>query len=117
MIRGVFSSLRFPYGHFPTHDIKGTKLYSIVWEAIERLERLGFKVVALTSDALWCYSSNYFLTCTLQIKKYVTRPLIHTKENRNINFFPDVPHNYISYEDHEELLAFCHNNTRQLWVS
>jgi len=50
MVRGVFNNMRFPYAHFPTTDTTGTKLYLIIWEAVERLERLGFKVVAITAD-------------------------------------------------------------------
>ena len=41
MVRGVFSSLHFPYAHFSTTGATGASLFWIVWEAIERLERLG----------------------------------------------------------------------------
>ena len=91
MVRGVFSSLRFPYGHFPTHDIKGTKLYSIVWEAIERLERLGFKVVALTSDGASPNRKFFNMHSTNKKVCYKTANP-YTEENRNIYFFSDVPH-------------------------
>ena len=41
MVRGVFSRLRFPYAHFSTTGATGAAQFSIIWEAIERLERLG----------------------------------------------------------------------------
>lgn len=52
MVRGVFSSLHFPYyAHFATPDnLTGENLFSIMWEAIERLEHLEFKVITLTGD-------------------------------------------------------------------
>ena len=50
MIRGIFSDIRFPFAHFPTKDIAGDHLFSVMWEAIERIERLRLKVIALTAD-------------------------------------------------------------------
>lgn len=50
MVRGIFSKLEFPYAHFLTKDLTGEQIFSIVWEGIERLEKLGFKVVVVTAD-------------------------------------------------------------------
>ena len=50
MVRGIFSDIKFPFAHFPTKDIAGDHLFSVMWEAIERIEHLGLKVVALTAD-------------------------------------------------------------------
>ena len=45
MVRGLFSHLQFPYAHFPCHKgVTGDLLYNLLWEAVYRLERLGFKV-------------------------------------------------------------------------
>ena len=38
MVRGIFTKLEFPYAHFLTKDLTGEQIFSIVWEAIERLE-------------------------------------------------------------------------------
>ena len=44
MVRGLFTSCKFPYAHFPTDCLTGDQImFPIVWEAIERLERIGFK--------------------------------------------------------------------------
>ena len=54
MVQGVFSSLHFLYAHFATKDLNGADLFQIIWEAIERLEQLGLKVIALTGDGASC---------------------------------------------------------------
>lgn len=50
MVRGIFTSLQFPYAHFPTQALSGDSLFAIIWEAVEHLERLGLKVIVLTGD-------------------------------------------------------------------
>ncbi len=52
MVRGLFSSLEFPYAQFPCNDLSGEQMYTIVWEAVGRLEQVGFKVMALVCDGL-----------------------------------------------------------------
>lgn len=44
MVRGIFTSLRFPYAQFPCNKVTGELLYLPFWEAVYRLERLGLKV-------------------------------------------------------------------------
>ena len=44
MVRGLFTSLRFPYAQFPCTKLTGDLLFDPFWEAIYRLERCGFKV-------------------------------------------------------------------------
>lgn len=39
MVRGLFSSLQFPYAQFPCANLSGDLLHEIFWEAVERLER------------------------------------------------------------------------------
>ena len=52
MIRGLFSGLQFPYAQFPCCSLKGSHMFHIVWAAVGRLDRYGFRVVALTCDGL-----------------------------------------------------------------
>ena len=47
MVRGLFTNYKVPYAHFPTDSLTGDQLFPIVWEAVERLERKGFKVIAI----------------------------------------------------------------------
>ena len=44
MIRGLFSSLHFPYAQFPCASVTGDLFSDPFWEAVFRLERCGFKV-------------------------------------------------------------------------
>ena len=73
MVRGIFSDIKFPFAHFPTKDVAGDHLFSVMWEAIERIERLGLKVVALTADG--SSSNRNFFAC-VPILNYVTEPKI-----------------------------------------
>ena len=49
MVRGIFFKLQYPFAHFPTKTL-GVTLFTIMWEAIERLELLNFKVLMITGD-------------------------------------------------------------------
>ena len=44
MVKGLFTSLKFPYVHFPCVNISGDMLFDPFWKAVYRLERIGFKV-------------------------------------------------------------------------
>ena len=44
MIKGLFSSLHYPYAHFVCSTVSGDLLFTPVWEAAYRLERMGLKV-------------------------------------------------------------------------
>lgn len=47
---GIFSRIEYPYAHFPTHRLTALSLFSTMWEGIEHLEEMGFKVLAITGD-------------------------------------------------------------------
>ena len=44
MVRGLFSSLQFPYVHFACNDMCGHQMYDPLWEAVWRIENCGLKV-------------------------------------------------------------------------
>uniref|UniRef100_A0A1X7UCH1 Transposable element P transposase-like RNase H domain-containing protein n=1 Tax=Amphimedon queenslandica TaxID=400682 RepID=A0A1X7UCH1_AMPQE len=50
MVKGLFTSLKFPYAQFPCVSLVGEQLFPLFWEAVFRLERIGFKVIATTFD-------------------------------------------------------------------
>ena len=50
MVRGLFSSLEFPYVQFPCTTISGDLLFDPLWQAVERIERCGLKVLGVTAD-------------------------------------------------------------------
>ena len=49
MVKGLFSSLEFPYAQFPCVSVSGDQLF---WECVCQLERCGFMVLGLTCDGL-----------------------------------------------------------------
>ena len=87
MARGIITKLEYPYAHFPTHCLTSASLFYVVWEGIECLEMLGFKILAITADGA---STNCkFLRCILMEAKVlaiykVTNPF--TTEERSIFF-------------------------------
>jgi hypothetical protein len=44
MVRGLFSSLRFPYIQFPCTNLSGELMFRPFWQTVYRLERIGIKV-------------------------------------------------------------------------
>ena len=50
MVRGLFSKLQFPYVQFPCTSLSGDQMFEPFWEAVERLERCGFRVMGLMCD-------------------------------------------------------------------
>lgn len=44
MVRGLFTSLQFPYAQFPCAELSGEMLYDPFWEAVRRVETCGIKV-------------------------------------------------------------------------
>ena len=44
MVRGLFTKLKFPYAQFPCVALAGEQMFLPFWQAIDRLERIGFKL-------------------------------------------------------------------------
>ena len=111
MVRGLFSRLQFPYAQFPCSAVSGDLLCDPFWEAVCRLERSDFKVLAATADGA---SPNRRLIklhgCDNQLVYKVLNPYAFPEE-RQLFFFSDPPH----------LLKTTRNGwaskKRQLWVS
>ena len=93
MVRGLFFKLNYPYAQFACDSLGGDLLFDPIWEAISRLERLGFRVLALTSDGaspnrrLWKLHSddkdqtiykvpNVFATEGIRYLYFISYPLI-----------------------------------------
>ena len=112
MVRGIFTGMKFPYAHFPTKSLTGDELFSIVWEAVERLERAGFKVIAITADGASPNRKLFHMHSSSAITYKTPNP--YTAENRNIYFFSDVPHLMKTTRN-----CWLHSSTdgsRNLWV-
>ena len=110
MVRGLFSSLQFPYAVFPSCSIKGSDLFPLLWEAIGRLTQNGFHVLAITADG--CKSNRKLFQLHSKDSKPVHKVQnIFSPENHMIYFICDPPH----------LLKTIRNcfasDKRNLWVS
>ena len=114
MVRGIFTKLEFPYAHFLTKDLTGEQIFSIVWEAIERLEKLGFKVLVVTADGassnrkIFKMHGDGFEVCYKTKNPY-------TSEDRSIFFVSDPPH-LMKTTRNCWLHLHGHGNTRDMWV-
>ena len=88
MVRGLFTSLEFPYAQFPTSNASGDILYPIVWEAVSNLESSGFKTVAFSCDGASANRKFY----RMHGGGYKTANPYSSDPNQDIFFFADVPH-------------------------
>ena len=92
MIRGLFTSLKFPYATFPA-NVSADQLLPLYIEAIFRLERCDFNVMGCTLDG---YSANRRLLSLLsddtssKVKHKTRNPF--SRSSRMIFFFSDPPH-------------------------
>ena len=110
MVRGLFSSLQFPYAQFPCATLRGDQLFPLFWESVARLERYGVKVLGLTCDGLSANRRFFQLhNGDHKLAYKVHNP--YTSEPRMIYFLSDPPH----------LLKTVRNcwasKNRELWVS
>ena len=42
MVRGLLCKFNYPYVQFACHDVTGSQMLGPVWEAVSRLERMGW---------------------------------------------------------------------------
>ena len=108
MVRGLTSRLTFPYAQFPVESIKGSQLFPLFWEAVHRLEFMGFRVLSCTCDGATSNRRLYHLLTQSQTDKYKVLNK-YSEDQRYIYLFSDPPH----------LIKTIRNcfSTRPLWVS
>jgi len=109
MVRGLFCRLNYPYAQFGCSNLTGDQLFDPVWQAIARLERLGFYVLALTCDGaspnrrLWKLHS--------QKDEMIYKVANPFAADRQLYFISDPPHLL-------KTIRNCwYNSKRTLWVS
>ena len=66
MVRGLTTSLCFPYAHFATSGVTAEILSSLIWEAVRQIEMVGLHVIGMTADGASPNKKNFeiFLTAT-----------------------------------------------------
>lgn len=132
MVRGLLSSLDFPYASFPCLSLGGDQLYSIVWGAVRRLEACGFRVLAITCDGASCNRSFFRLHRSAgddddddqddnydkereSVVLYKTKNP-YSSDGRFVFFISDPPH-LIKTVRNCWANSYAHSRTRTLWVS
>ena len=106
MVRGLFSSLKYPYSQFPTNNLTGDIIFSIFWRVVERLELLGFNVLATVCDGA---SPNRRNKSTYKTKNP------YAESERYLFFLSDVPH-LIKTVRNCWANSYGHSFSRTLWV-
>ena len=101
---------------FATTGATADELYSIVWEAIKRIELLGLKVMSITCDG--ASPNRKFFNMFKSNKGEITHKThnIYADDDRFIYFFVDAPH-LIKTARNCFSQSFGHSHTRALWVS
>ena len=90
MVRGMCSTLEFPYAHFATRGITADSLYPIVWEAVQHLESCGMYVIGFCCDG--AYRNRKFFKMHGQSSDLTYKTPNPICPNREIFFISDVPH-------------------------
>ena len=115
MVRGVFIHLEFPIAHFGTDNLTAGTLFPIVWEGVQHLEEMGFRVIGITADGA-SHNRKFF---RMHRKSDSDNSYVYKTENpfseeeRFIYFISDPPHliktarNCLSH-------SHGHGNTRKL---
>ena len=113
MVRGMFSSLEFPYAQFSTKGATADVLFPIVWEAV-RLESSGLKVIAFNCDGASANRKFFKMHGKGKELVYKTKNP-YSDDNRDIYFYCDVPH-LIKTTRNCWSNSFGHKQSRALWV-
>ena len=123
MVRGLFIPLMFPYyAQFVTRNLSADLIFLLVWEAIQKLEAAGFKVVAINCDGASMNRKFFYMHLTpTTVTAEDSQILYKTKnpyadEKRDVHFFSDVPHLIKTVRNCWSSL-FAHSNSRALWVT
>ena len=116
MVKGIFTSLEFPYAHFPTKGVKAEELHPLVWKAIMNLESCGFKYLVVTGDGASCNRKFFRMHGKKDdgIVYKATNP--YAEDNREIHLMSDVPH-LIKTTRKCWSNSFAHSGSRALWVT
>ena len=91
MVRGLFTSLKFPYVQFAAASTKGCDIFPLVRQAIKHLTRLGLFVTTITCDGA---SDNRRMFAMFNSKDTLSYKTVNvfSAERREMFFISDPPH-------------------------
>ena len=109
MVRGLFGKLQYPYAQFACANLSGDQMFDPVWQAISRLERLGFCVLALMCDG--ASPNRKLLKLHSKGDDMVYKvPNPYANDSRYLYFISDPPHLL------KTIRNSWFNSKRKLWV-
>lgn len=110
MVRGLLCKLNYPYAQFPCHDLSGSMMFDPMWEAIARLEKLGFRVLGLTCDGASPNRRLWKLHSSSNDELIYKVPNVFADDKRDLYFISDPPHLL------KTIRNSFYNPKRTLWV-
>ncbi|CAG2234882.1 THAP9 [Mytilus edulis] len=112
MVRGVTTSLKFPFAAFATTNITADFLYPIIWKAVQILESfVKLKVLFLTCDGP---SNRRFFNLHRLNDELVYYTVNPHDTSRNLYFVSDVPH-LLKTTRNCFINSQSNKNTRPFW--
>ena len=111
MVRGIFQKLNYPYAQFACNNLSGDLMFDPVWEAISRLERMGFRVLGITCDGASPNRRLWKLHSSKNEMVYKVPNVFARDEPRFLYFISDPPHLI------KTIRNSWNNSKRNLWVS
>ena len=116
MVRGIFSPLHTSIGYFPTSTASGDQLYNIIWDGVETLHTVGFRVRAFIADGASTNRKFFKMHSSDRHRlTYATRNR-YSHESRDVFFICDAPHLMKTIRNNWENSG-CNSKTRTLMVS
>lgn len=113
MVRGICSSLCYPFGYHASIGFTGDQLFDIVWEATRVLESIGFKVRAWVCDGAPPNRKLFRMNENSKEEFYFTTN--QYAPDRKIYFISDTPHLLKTTRNNVEN-SHGHRNSRNLHV-
>jgi len=110
MVRGLFQKLNYPYAQFACANLSGDQMFDPVWQAVSRLERLGFYVLALTCDGATPNRKLLKLHAGKGDGMVYKVPNPYANDSRWLYFISDPPHLL------KTIRNCLFNSKRKLWV-
>ena len=91
MVRGLFTSLKYPYVQFSAASTKGADIFSLVRQAIKHLTRLGLTVLTVTCDGASDNRRMFQMFNSKADLSYKTVNIFNAERN-DVFFISDPPH-------------------------
>ena len=91
MIRGLFTSLKFPYIQFAAASVKGEHIFPLVRQVIKHLTTLGLRVMTITCDGASDNRKMFAMFNSDADLSYKTSN-VYSKDKDQVFFISDPPH-------------------------